>query len=48
MKRIITIDIETLPITAPVDSNLFWGNEEGFRNTALDGALGRNNVSHKS
>lgn len=41
MKRIITIDIETLPIDAPVDANLFWENEEGFRKTSLDGALGR-------
>jgi 3'-5' exonuclease len=41
MKRIITIDIETLPINAPIESNLFWENEEGFRKTSLDGALGR-------
>lgn len=41
MKRIITIDIETLPIDAPVESNLFWKDEEGFRNTALEGSLGR-------
>lgn len=41
MKRIITIDIETLPIDEPMESNLFWENEEGFRSTALDGALGR-------
>lgn len=41
MKRIITIDIETLPIDEPIESNLFWENEEEFRNTALDGALGR-------
>lgn len=41
MKRIITIDIETLPIDASPDANLFWENETGFRDTALDGALGR-------
>lgn len=41
MKRIITIDIETLPIDAPPESNLFWENEQGFRETALEGALGR-------
>lgn len=41
MKRIITIDIETLPIDAAVEANLFWENEEEFLNTALDGALGR-------
>lgn len=41
MKRIITIDIETLPIDAPCGSNLFWTDETGFRATALDGSLGR-------
>lgn len=41
MKRIITIDIETLPIDEAKESNLFWENEEGFLSTALDGALGR-------
>lgn len=40
-KRIITIDIETLPIDQPIESNLFWKDEEGFRKTALDGSLGR-------
>lgn len=40
-KRIITIDIETLPTNEPMDSNLFWKDEEGFKETALDGALGR-------
>ncbi len=40
-QRIITIDIETLPIDVPPESNLFWEDAEGFRNTALDGALGR-------
>ncbi len=41
MKRIITIDIETLPIDADINSNLFWDDEQGFLETALDGALGR-------
>ncbi len=41
MKRIITIDIETLPINEPMTTNLFWTDEKGFRDTALDGSLGR-------
>lgn len=41
MKRIITIDIETLPIDEPFESKLFWENEEEFSKTALDANLGR-------
>ena len=40
-KRIITIDIETLPIDAPFESKLFWETEEEFRKTACDANLGR-------
>lgn len=40
-KRIITIDIETLPTNEPFESRLFWETEEEFRNTALDANLGR-------
>ena len=40
-KRIITIDIETLPTTEPFESRLFWETEEEFRKTALDANLGR-------
>lgn len=40
-KRIITIDIETLPIDEPFESKLFWETEEEFRKTACDGNLGR-------
>jgi DNA polymerase elongation subunit (family B) len=40
-KRIITIDIETLPCDESFESKLFWETEEEYRNTALDGNLGR-------
>lgn len=40
-KRIITIDIETLPINEPFESQLFWKTEEEFHKTALDANLGR-------
>lgn len=40
-KRIITIDIETLPINEPFESQLFWQTEEEFLKTALDANLGR-------
>jgi hypothetical protein len=40
-RRIITIDIETLPSKEPVESCLFWKTEEEFLKTGLDGNLGR-------
>lgn len=40
-KRIITIDIETLPVSEPFESRLFWETEEEYRKTACDAALGR-------
>ncbi|MBA3632730.1 MAG: ribonuclease H-like domain-containing protein [Acidobacteria bacterium] len=40
-KRIITIDIETLPADEPFESKLFWETEEEFRKTACDANLGR-------
>ena len=40
-KRIITIDIETLPTNEPFESRLFWETEEEFRKTSLDANLGR-------
>lgn len=40
-KRIITIDIETLPVSEPFESRLFWETEEQYRKTACDAALGR-------
>jgi hypothetical protein len=40
-KRIITIDIETLPVSEPFESKLFWETEEEFRKTACDANLGR-------
>lgn len=40
-KRIITIDIETLPIDEPFESKLFWETEEQYRKTACDASLGR-------
>jgi 3'-5' exonuclease len=40
-KRIITIDIETLPVNEPFESKLFWETEEEYRKTACDAALGR-------
>ena len=40
-KRIITIDIETLPVDKPFESKLFWETEEEFRKTACDANLGR-------
>lgn len=40
-KRIITIDIETLPTNEPFESRLFWDTEEEFGKTALDANLGR-------
>lgn len=40
-KRIITIDIETLPINEPFESKLFWETEAEFRKTGLDSNLGR-------
>ncbi len=41
MKRIITIDIETLPVNEPFESKFFWETEEQYRKTACDGNLGR-------
>lgn len=40
-KRIITIDIETLPSSEPFESKLFWETEEEYGKTALDSSLGR-------
>lgn len=40
-KRIITIDIETLPSVEPFESRLFWETEEEYYATALDSALGK-------
>ena len=40
-RRIITIDIETLPSEEPFESRLFWENEEQFLRTACDANLGR-------
>ncbi len=40
-KRIITIDIETLPTSEPFESKLFWETEEEYRKTGLDSSLGR-------
>ena len=40
-KRIITIDIETLPVGEPFESKLFWETPEQYRKTACDAALGR-------
>ncbi len=40
-KRIITIDIETLPTNEHFETRLFWETEEEFRKTALDANLGR-------
>ncbi len=40
-KRIITIDIETLPISEPFESKLFWETEEEYRKSACDANLGR-------
>ncbi len=40
-RRIITIDIETLPIEEHFESKLFWETEEQFRKTACDANLGR-------
>lgn len=40
-KRIITIDIETLPTAEPVEAKLFWETEEQHRKTACDANLGR-------
>ncbi|MDQ3748725.1 MAG: ribonuclease H-like domain-containing protein [Acidobacteriota bacterium] len=41
MKRIITIDIETLPVNERFESKLFWETEEQYRKTACDANLGR-------
>jgi DNA polymerase elongation subunit (family B) len=40
-KRIITIDIETLPTDEPFESKLFWETEVEHRKTACDANLGR-------
>lgn len=40
-KRIITIDIETLPCSEPFETKLFWETEEEYSDTALDSALGK-------
>lgn len=40
-KRIITIDIETLPTNEPFESKLFWETEEEHGKTGLDASLGR-------
>jgi DNA polymerase elongation subunit (family B) len=40
-KRIITIDIETLPTAEPFESKLFWDTEEQYRKTGCDANLGR-------
>ena len=40
-KRIITIDIETLPTAEPFEAKLFWETEEQYRKTACDANLGR-------
>lgn len=40
-RRIITIDIETLPTAEPFEAKLFWETEEEFRKTACDANLGR-------
>jgi 3'-5' exonuclease len=40
-KRIITIDIETLPIDEPFENKYFWETEEQYLKTACDGNLGR-------
>lgn len=40
-KRIITIDIETLPTAEPFESKLFWETKEQYRKTACDANLGR-------
>lgn len=40
-RRIITIDIETLPTEEPFESKLFWETEEEHRETATDANLGR-------
>lgn len=40
-RRIITIDIETLPTAEAFESRLFWETEAEFRDTAKDANLGR-------
>ena len=40
-KRIITIDIETLPTAEPFETKLFWETEDQYRKTACDANLGR-------
>ena len=40
-RRIITIDIETLPTTEPFEAKLFWETEDEYRKTACDANLGR-------
>lgn len=40
-KRIITIDIETLPCPEPFESKLFWETEEEYKETGFDASLGR-------
>lgn len=40
-RRIITIDIETLPTSEPFESKLFWETEEEYLKTACDANLGR-------
>ena len=40
-KRIITIDIETLPTSEPFESKLFWETEEEYSKTGLDSSLGK-------
>ena len=40
-RRIITIDIETLPCSEPFEAKLFWETEEQYRKTACDANLGR-------
>lgn len=40
-KRIITIDIETLPTSEPFESKLLWETEEEYRLTACDANLGK-------
>lgn len=40
-RRIITIDIETLPTAEPFESRLFWETEEQYLKTACDANLGK-------
>lgn len=40
-KRVITIDIETLPVGEAFEEKLFWETEKEYLDTALDAALGR-------